>query len=87
VVAAAVEGDAGIRPGIAAAIRAGADYLERAERVVRAAEPSLPEIDPSLPATPSDPDQLAALAERWGLGSPIARLQDAIEQALTPPVR
>ncbi len=78
-------GEAGIRPGVAAALRDGADYLDRAERVVLAAEVPLPELDTGLPGSPADPAALDLLAERWGLGSPIARLRAAIAQALEPP--
>lgn len=78
-------GVAGIRPGVASALRDGADYLDRAERVVLAAEAPVPEFDPRLPASPADPAALDALAERWGLGSPIARLRAAIDQAQQPP--
>jgi 5'-3' exonuclease len=77
-------GTAGIRPSVAAALRDGTDYLDRAERVVTAAEAPLPELDPGLPVSPADPAALDALAERWGLGSPIARLRAAIAQAQEP---
>ncbi|MCU0300367.1 MAG: 5'-3' exonuclease [Candidatus Nanopelagicales bacterium] len=74
------DGDAGIRPGIAAALRSADDYLVRAEAVVRVADVPLPEVDGRLPATPQDPDRLAALAQRWNLESPTARLVDALAQ-------
>jgi 5'-3' exonuclease len=78
ILAAAADPGSGIRPGVAAALREGAEYLRRAERVVRAAEVPLPEVDVRLPRTPADPDALALLAQRWGLGAPIRRLQAAL---------
>jgi 5'-3' exonuclease len=72
--AAVAEGDAGIRSGIAAALRDADDYLVRAEEVVRVAEVALPEVPAPLPATPADPDALAVLVERWGLAAPVERM-------------
>ncbi len=71
-------GTAGIRPGLAAALVEHRDYLQRARTVVVVAEPPVPEIDVAIPPAPADPDALAALAERWGLQGPIARLQAAL---------
>jgi 5'-3' exonuclease len=81
--AAAAAADPGIRTAIAAALRDGADYLDRAVDVVRAAEVDLPEVDPELRAGPADPRALEVLVERWGLASPVGRLQDAIAEAVT----
>jgi len=38
----------------------------------------LPEFDPTLPATPKDPEALLALAERWNLAGSARRLVDAL---------
>jgi 5'-3' exonuclease len=79
--AAVADGDAGIRPGIASALRANDDYLARAERVVRVAEVALPEVPAELPAQPLDEAGLAVLVEQWGLGAPVDRLRGAMAQA------
>lgn len=73
-------------PGVTAAQRRrileAEDYLAVAPAVVRVA-PDAPvaEADHTLPATPSDPDRLVGLAERWGLTSSVARLVDAMTPA------
>ncbi len=85
-VLAAVDGpDSGISPRLVGALRAHRDYLTRADQVVRAADVPLPEVDPTIPAAPADPDALAGLATRWGVGSAIGRLQAALDQATAAP--
>jgi 5'-3' exonuclease len=75
----AIEADgSGVSPRIAASLRDNRDYLARAEQVVRAADVPLDEIDVRIPDQPSDAECLAALAERWGIGAPIERFQDAL---------
>ncbi|WNB85327.1 5'-3' exonuclease [Cellulomonas sp. ATA003] len=70
-------------PGLTLAQRTrltdAAAYLEVAPTVVRVA-PDAPvaEIDDRIPVTPADPDRLVALAERWGLGSSVARVVRAM---------
>ena len=56
-----------------------ADYLAVAPAVVRVA-PDAPvaDVDQRVPVTPADPDRLVALAERWGLGSSVARVVRAM---------
>ncbi|MBH5334039.1 5'-3' exonuclease [Streptomyces pactum] len=50
-------------------------YLAVAPRVVAVApDVALPPVDPALPWAPRDPEALAALAERWGLGGSLQRL-------------
>ncbi|MFF8812444.1 5'-3' exonuclease [Streptomyces pactum] len=50
-------------------------YLAVAPRVVAVApDVALPPVDPALPSAPRDPEALAALAERWGLGGSLQRL-------------
>jgi 5'-3' exonuclease len=57
-------------------------YLAVAPRVVRVADDApLPPHDPALPAVPRDPAALDALAARWNLGSPLARLLTALRRA------
>ncbi|MEZ5116718.1 MAG: 5'-3' exonuclease H3TH domain-containing protein [Candidatus Nanopelagicales bacterium] len=66
-------------PAVRAALLAAADYLERAEPVVRVAtDVALPEHDARLPSAPPDPDLLGALAERWGLGGSVSRVLAAL---------
>ncbi len=56
-----------------------ADYLAVAPTVVRVA-PDAPvaDVDQRVPVTPADPDRVVALAERWGLGSSVARVVRAM---------
>ncbi|MET7641935.1 5'-3' exonuclease [Streptomyces sp. NPDC005438] len=52
-----------------------ADYLAVAPRVVRvASDVPLSDFDPTLPRSPRDAEELAALEERWGLGGSLRRL-------------
>ncbi len=60
-------------------ILAAAPYLDVAPKVVRVAtDIPLPAFDPALPADPADPAAFGALADRWGLGSPLSRLSAAL---------
>ncbi|MCW2817402.1 MAG: 5-3 exonuclease [Marmoricola sp.] len=62
-------------PGPRSKVKAALDYLEVAPRVVAVVRDlDLGDPDLTLPAAPADPDRLAALAERWGLASPVERL-------------
>lgn len=73
--AAALDPDSGMGPGPRAKLAAAADYLEVAPRVVAVARDiDLDRSRTSLPTTPRDPERLAALAEKWALGSPVERL-------------
>jgi 5'-3' exonuclease len=61
---------AGSRPKLAAA----RDYLTAAIPVVRVAgDAPVPEVTGRLPVSDADPDRLAALDARWGLGSSLRR--------------
>ncbi|MFD0371769.1 MULTISPECIES: 5'-3' exonuclease H3TH domain-containing protein [unclassified Streptomyces] len=52
-----------------------AEYLDVAPTVVRVARDApLPEFSAALPSEPRDPEALAGLVERWGLGGAVARL-------------
>jgi len=63
-------------------IAAARDYVDAAGPVVRVAtDVPLTGLRTSLPATPAHPRKLTALAERWGLGSPCARLVQALTTA------
>lgn len=58
---------------------AARDYLAVAPQVVRvrADAPTVP-VDSRLPTSPADPDGLDALAERFGLDSPVRRLRKTL---------
>jgi 5'-3' exonuclease len=73
--------DAGIRPGVASAVRAGRDYLQRAEKVVVVAEVPLPEVDARIPTEPADSGALERIVARWGLAGPVERLLSALSTA------
>lgn len=65
-----------------ARILAAADYIDAAQPVVRVARDApvrLFTADDHLPRAAADPERLAELAQRYGLGSPIARLQKALD--------
>jgi 5'-3' exonuclease len=72
---------AGSRPKVAAA----RDYLAVAPAVVRVASHApVPAVDGSLPAEPADPARLAALDERFGLGSSLRRALGALSEPPRP---
>jgi 5'-3' exonuclease len=78
IVAALEDPDAGFAPGLRTKLAAALPYIQVAPEVVRVArEVPLPALDTSLPPAPRDPDRLLALAEAWGLASPVKRLVDA----------
>jgi 5'-3' exonuclease len=61
-----------------------AAYLDVAPAVVRIAlDAPVGAVDDALPASPAHPDAVVALAERWGLAGPAARLTDAMTAART----
>lgn len=81
---AARDGDPGLSPGIARKLDAAAAYLAVAPAVVRVVRDApLPEFDDTLPATPAAPEALLRLAERWGIGSSLSRLVQALSEAAT----
>jgi hypothetical protein len=56
-------------------------YLEVAPQVVNVrADAAVEPVDSRLPATPADPDALEDLSKRYGLGSPVRRLQTALAE-------
>jgi len=60
-------------------VLAAADYLAVAPAVVRGrTDVEIPALSSAIPATPADPEMLAALAETFGLESPVERLTKAI---------
>ncbi|GAA2677243.1 5'-3' exonuclease H3TH domain-containing protein [Actinosynnema pretiosum subsp. pretiosum] len=64
------------------ALIAAQDYLAVAPTVVDVAvdAPVVLDRDDALPAAPADPDRLAELTRRWGLGSSVPRLVTALER-------
>jgi 5'-3' exonuclease len=82
--AAAAEQDAGIPARARTKLAESADYLAAAPGVVRVA-PDAPVTMTSgsdaVPARPVDPDRLAELGERWGLGGSVERLVAALFKA------
>ncbi|WP_182541418.1 5'-3' exonuclease [Nocardioides ginsengisegetis] len=79
IVSAAHDPDADMGPGPRGKIKAALDYLEVAPTVVAVAR----DIDlgtpaTALPRTPRDPERVLALAERYGLESPMQRLVEVL---------
>jgi 5'-3' exonuclease len=72
----------GFPAGARAKLEAARDYLAVAPAVSRVVRDlPLPVLDDALPRTPRDPERLVALADRWGLDSPLDRLLAAFEAA------
>ncbi len=79
IIAAAQDPDADMGPGPRGTIKASLDYLSVAPQVVAVARDiDLGAPDLALPRTPADPDMLAAIAEQWGLNSPVQRLIETL---------
>ncbi len=72
--------DTRLAPPVRAKLAAAAAYLAVVEPVVRVALDAPVRLDraDTLPRAPVDPDRLVALAQRWGLGSPVDRLVAAL---------
>ena len=70
---------ASIPAGPRAKLASSREYLAAAVPVVRVAtDVPLPPVDGRLPCAPADPDGLEELSERWGLGSSLHRMRDAL---------
>jgi 5'-3' exonuclease len=79
VLAALDAGDAGLTPAQRKRLAAARDYLRVAPAVVRVLrDADLPDVEDRLPAEPADPEALVALAQRWGIGSSLGRVVDAL---------
>ena len=62
-------------------LEASRDYLLAAPKVVEVARDiPLPHVDSALPRVARDPDALVALADRWGIDSPLNRLLVALTE-------
>ncbi|OUC93275.1 flap endonuclease [Streptosporangium minutum] len=78
----AVDEGGDLTAGQRAKLSAARDYLRVAPAVVRVArDVPIPELDLALPGRTRDPEALAALVERYGLGGPMGRLSEALSQA------
>jgi 5'-3' exonuclease len=75
--------DARLSPPVRTKLAAAAPYLAVVEPVVLVALDAPVQLDRSdtLPSAPADPDRLAELAERWGVGSSIDRLRAALARS------
>ncbi|MDQ2837762.1 MAG: 5'-3' exonuclease [Actinomycetota bacterium] len=79
IVAAATSGDPAMSSPVRAKILAALDYLAVAPSVVRGrTDVEVAELTTEIPATPADPEMLAALAERFGIASSVRRLTEAL---------
>ena len=79
IIAAAKDPDGDMGPGPRGKIKAAEDYLKVAPTVVAVARDiDLGDHDLTLPSTPADPEMLAAIAEQWGLNSPVERLRETL---------
>ncbi|WP_459804828.1 5'-3' exonuclease [Herbidospora sp. RD11066] len=71
----AAAGDEGFPAGARNKLEAARDYLAVAPAVVKVAhDVPIPAVSFDLPAKPHDPEALVALADRYGLDSPLNRL-------------
>jgi 5'-3' exonuclease len=75
IVAAAQSGDPAMSPSVRVKVLASLDYLAVAPAVVRGrTDVPVDELHTRIPATPADPEMLAALGERFGISSAMDRL-------------
>jgi len=80
IVAAAYDPESELAPGPRGKIKAAADYLAVAPKVVAVVRDlDLGDPELTLPRTPADPDAVVALDERWALGSSAVRLVQALQ--------
>jgi 5'-3' exonuclease len=72
--------DTRLTAGVRTKLSAAADYLSVVEPVVRVARDAPVRLDRPdvVPSAPADPDRLAELGKRWGLGGSIDRLTAAL---------
>ncbi|HPX37664.1 MAG TPA: 5'-3' exonuclease [Mycobacterium sp.] len=83
ILAAAADPKSDLPKAFRAKLLAAADYIEAAQPVVRVARDALVELyadDDRLPLHAADPQRVAELAEAYGISSPIARLQKALDR-------
>ncbi|MBA3742125.1 5'-3' exonuclease H3TH domain-containing protein [Sporichthya sp.] len=81
ILAAAEDPASGMSPAVRRKLREATAYLAVAPQVVQVVcDLPVPDFDCSLPAVPKDPEALLALADRWGLESPLNRLLNALAE-------
>jgi 5'-3' exonuclease len=79
IVAALDAGHGGFPRGSRDKLEKARDYLDIALSVVKVVDDApLPDVAGTLPAVPADPDRLAELGQRWGLGSSLGRFASAV---------
>jgi 5'-3' exonuclease len=77
--AAAEDSTSAVKPAVRKKLEAATDYLAVAPRVVQVrADAPVTTADSTLPTTPTHPDDLEKLAERYGLAGPVKRLTKAL---------
>ncbi len=82
IIAAAKDPDGDMGPGPRGKIKAAVDYLDVAPTVVAVARDiDLGSPDLTLPHSPADAEMLEAIAEQWGLKSPVSRLLEVLGRA------
>lgn len=82
IVAAALDPKSSVPKGVRTKLQVAADYIDAAGPVVRVATDApvtLSTPTDTLPLAAADPDRTAELANRFGVGSSIARLQKALD--------
>ena len=81
IIAAATDPDGDMGPGPRGKIKQAVDYLKVAPTVVAVARDiDLGSPDLTLPGSPADPEMLEAIADQWGLKSPVSRLTEVLEK-------
>jgi 5'-3' exonuclease len=79
IVAALDAGHGGFPRGSRDKLEKARGYLDIALSVVKVVDDApLPDVAGTLPAVPADPDRLAELGQRWGLGSSLGRFASAV---------
>jgi 5'-3' exonuclease len=83
IIAAAADPTSKLASGVRSKLLAANDYLAVAPTVVEVVcDVELPDFDPAIrPLTDEQLAEVATLGKRWGLGSPLARVLAALEQA------
>jgi 5'-3' exonuclease len=81
IIAASADPHSAMAPGPRRKVLDAAAYLDVAPKVVAVVRDlDLGDPELALPAAPADPEGLAGLQERWGLGSSVERVAQALDQ-------
>ena len=79
ILAAAEDPGSGMSNAVRRKLLESRDYLGRADPVVRLEHlVPVPDLDPTLPRSPADPEGLQSLTEHYNLRSPVSRLTSAL---------